>query len=225
MSKAVIFGVSKVAEVLFQTIKDDKSDVEISAFCVDEEYLTENSKNGIPVVSFEKVQELFPPNEYEMYVAIGYHDLNDVRKTKCDEAIKKGYVLPSYVSSRADVASNASIGSNTFIFNGAIVGPYCVIGDDNQIYSGAVISHHVNVGNHNWITSGTVVGGNTTIGNNCFIGIGSTIGHNITLGDYNFLGTNAVITKNTEDNSVYIVADTPKYRLDSKRFTKLFKFD
>lgn len=67
--------------------------------------------------------------------------------------------------------------------------------------------------------------GNSAIGNNCFLGINSTIGHNVSVGNNSFLGTNAIVTKNTVDDSVYIVPDTPKYRLNTSQFMKLFKFD
>ena len=75
------------------------------------------------------------------------------------------------------------------------------------------------------MASGSVIGGNTTIGNNCFLGINSTIAHNISVGINNFIGANSIITKSTEDNSVYIVPDTPKYRLETDMFMRLSGFD
>ena len=41
----------------------------------------------------------------------------------------------------------------------------------------------------------------------------------------NFIGTNAVLTKNTKEDAVYIVADTPKYRFNTDQFMKFIKFD
>ncbi len=224
--KCVIFGTSKIADVLYQTIiGDNDSDLDPVAFCVDKEYLIADKKVGLPVVGFDDVQDIYDPDQYDMIIAIGYHDLNRVREKKCAEAIQKGYQLKGYIHSKADVALDMTCGKNTIILSNVSIGPGSQIGNNTVIFSGAIISHHVIIGNNNWITSGTVIGGNTIIGNNCFLGISSSIGHNTGIGNYNFLGTNAVVTKKTEDNSVYIVSDTPKYRLNSEDFLKLFKFN
>lgn len=226
MKKIVVFGVSKISEVLYQTVQSDMdADISIVAFCVDDKYRTDDSKYGIPVVSFEKVQELYSPKEYEMIVAIGYHNMNRIRAEKCKEARDKGYSLPGYVYGGVMKTEDVKLGENVIILNDVCIGPGSVIDDNTVAFAGSIVSHHARIGKHNWITSGTVIGGNTTTGDNCFFGIGSTIGHNIKIGNMNFIGQNAVITKNTDENGVYILPDTPRYRLDTEKFMKLFKFD
>lgn len=76
-----------------------------------------------------------------------------------------------------------------------------------------------------WVTSGTIIGGNSTIGKNTFLGLNSTIGHNVEIGKENFIGANAQVTKNTDDKAVFVCSDTPKYRLNTEQFIRLFKFD
>lgn len=226
MRKVVIFGVSRIAEVLYQTIRsDDKSNLEIEAFCVDHEYKRMDTKYGLPVVDFETVVSAYPPSDYEMIVAIGYHDMNRTRAHKCCQAAEMGYSLPGYVHGNVMITEDVKLGTNVLVFNNVCIGPGCTIGDDSVAFAGSIISHHALIGAHNWITSGTVIGGATTTGNNCFFGICSSIGHNIKIGNMNFIGQNAVITKNTEDNGVYIIPDTPRYRLETEKFMKLFKFD
>lgn len=226
MRKVVVFGISRIAEVLYQTVlADDKSDIIIEAFCVDREYRKTDRKYNLPVVDFETVVNDYSPRDYEMIVAIGYHDMNQIREKKCKQAMDIGYSLPGYVHSDVMITEDVRIGNNVLIFNNVCVGSQCEIGDDTVAFAGAIISHHATIGNHNWITSGTVIGGGTTTGNNCFFGIGSSVGHNISIGNMNFIGQNAVVTKSTEDNGVYILGDTPRYRLDTEKFMKLFKFD
>lgn len=224
--KVVIFGTSKIADIAYSSIRDDPgSDIEVIAFCVDAEYYQESTKEGLPVVKFEEVENIYPPDETAFFVAIGYHKMNTVREERCLAASEKGYELISFIDSRANVPSTVKIGKNVLILNGVDIGPFSEIGDNVCIYAGAVISHHVTIGSSVWITSGTVVGGNSVVGEHCFLGINSTVGHNINIGNNNFLGANAVVTKNTGDDSVYIVPDTPKYRLNTAQFMKLFKFD
>lgn len=224
--KVVIFGTSKVADIAYSSIKDDPdSDIEVVAFCIDGEYYRESNKEGLPIVKFEEVEDIYPPSEVAFFVAMGYHKMNMVREQRCHTAVEKGYELISFVDSRANIASTVKIGKNALVLNGVDIGPFSVIGDNVCIYSGAVVSHHVTVKNNVWITSGTVIGGNSTVGNNCFLGINSTVGHNVNIGNNNFFGANALVTKNTVDDAVYIVPDTPKYRLNTSQFMKMFKFD
>lgn len=222
----IIFGTSKVAEIVYSCIEDDKEcKWNPVAFCVDKDYLSENEKLGLPVVDFEQIEKEYSPQEYKMIVAIGYHKMNKVRAQKCAEAEAKGYELVSFVHSGADVPTNVTIGKNTIILNNVSIGPFSRIGNNVCIYNNATVSHHAVVEDNVWMTSGSVIGGNSSVGKNCFLGISSTIAHNIHIGDNNFIGTNAVITKSTEDDSVYIVPDTPKYRLTTDQFMRLFKFD
>lgn len=224
--RVILFGVSKVADIAYSSIKDDDgSDLEPVAFTVDREYLCEAEKFGLPVVAFEEVEKIYDPSQYDMLIAIGYHNMNAVREEKCRQAEEKGYSLASFIHSKADVPSTARVGKNVMLLNGVSIGPFSTIGDNVSVYSGAVVSHHSSVGNNAWITSGTVIGGNTTVGENCFCGINCTIGHNVKIGRRNFIGANATVTKDTEDESVYIVPDTPKYRLNTAQFMRLFQFD
>lgn len=224
--KILIFGVSKIAQVVYANMAEDEgSKLEVSGFCVDAAYYNEKELFGIPVFKFEEVEEYMPPKEYKMLVAIGYHKMNRVRETKCQEARQKGYELVSYIHSGADVSNTAMIGENCIILNNVSVEPFAVIGDNVCIYCNAAVAHHSSVDAHVWITSGTVIGGNTQVGKYCFFGINSTIGHNIRIGNHNFVGAGAVITKSTEDDAVYVLPDTPKYRLSTGQFMKLFKFD
>ncbi len=220
----IIFGTSKVAEVVYSYIKDDKS-FNIVGFCVDKEYIQENQKFKLPIVAFEDVEKKFPPDKYKMLVAIGYHEMNKIREQKCSEALNKGYELISYINKKADVASTAKIGKNCIILDNVSVEPFVEIGDNVCLYCNATIAHHSKINDNVWATSGTVVGGNSTVGRNCFLGINSTIGHNIDVGAENFIGAGAVVTKNTEEKSVFINPDTPKYRLSTDQFMKFSKFD
>lgn len=222
----VIFGTSKIAEVVFDSLQNDKAAVlNPVAFCIDAEYYQEKEKLGLPVVKFEEVEKYYSPRDYDLLVAIGYHDMNGIRAQKCEEAVRKGYQLATYVHSNVVMPSTAVIGANTIILSDVSIGSFTRIGDNVFIFPNAVVAHHVTVKDHVWITSGTVIGGNATIGERCFLGINSTIAHNTEVGRHNFIGANAVVTKNTKEDSVYIVPDTPKYRLDTTRFIKMFQFD
>lgn len=225
----IIFGISKISEVVYTYIKDDNS-FNVAGFCVDKKYMTGNKKFGLPVVAFEDVEKTFPPDKFKMLVAIGYHmnkgsQINGFRAVKVKAAKEKNYKLVSYVSKNAFISPNVQIGENCIILDNVSLGPFVKIGNNVCIYSNATIAHHSIIEDNVWVTSGTIVGGNSTIGKNTFLGINSTIGHNMKIGEENFIGANALITKCTEDKSVFICPDTKKYRLNTDQFMKLVRFD
>lgn len=159
-----------------------------------------------------------------MFIAIGYHDLNQIRQKKYNEAKEKGYKLISYISSKINNFGGFEIGDNCFILDNQIIQPFVKIGNNVTIWSGVMISHNCTIEDHCWIASGVIIAGTSTIKQNCFIGINCSIGHEIIIGKENFIGAGCIITKNTEDKSVFLAPDTEKYRIDSNRFIKFTKF-
>ena len=222
MAKIVIFGAGKIADEAYFYLKND-SPHEIVAVSVDGQYLSETTKLGLPVVPFEEVQSRFPPADYQMFVAVGYQDLNHFRAQKYDEAKAKGYKLISYVSSRASNVGNVEIGDNCFVLEFAVIQPLAKIGSDVFIWSANHVGHHASVGDHCYIAGNVVISGTTKVEPYCFIGVTATLGHEITVGRESFIGAGTLVTKNVAPKSVYIAADTPKFRLDSGTFMRLTK--
>jgi len=222
MAKIVIFGAGKIADEAYFYLTNDSSH-EVVAFTTDGEYLTDKQKLGLPVVPFEEIQSLYPPDTFQMFVAVGYQDLNRFRARKYYEAKAKGYQLISYVSSRASNFGNVEVGDNCFILEFAVVQPEAKIGNNVFIWSSNHIGHHASVGDHCYIAGNVVISGSTKIEPYCFIGVSAVLGHEITVGTESFIGAGTLITKNVQPRSVYITADTPKYRLDSATFLLLTK--
>ena len=222
MAKVVIFGAGKIADEAYFYLTND-SPHEIVAFTIDGQYLTDQNKLGLPVVPFEEVERRFPPSDYQMFVAVGYQDLNRFRAQKYEEAKAKGYRLISYVSSQASNVGKVEIGDNCFVLEFAVIQPMAKIGSNVFIWSANHIGHHATVEDHCYIAGNVVISGSTKVEPYCFIGVNATLGHEITIGRESFIGAGSLITKNVEPQSVYITPATPKYRLDSKTFLRLTK--
>jgi sugar O-acyltransferase (sialic acid O-acetyltransferase NeuD family) len=222
VSKIIIFGAGKIADEAYFYLAND-SPHEIVAFTVDDEHLNATEKLGLPVVAFEEVVQLYPPHEFKMFVAVGYQDLNKFRARKYKEAKAKGYELISYVSSRASNFGNVEIGDNCFVLELVTIQPCSKIGNNVFLWSGNHVGHHASVADHCYIAGQVVISGSTKVEPYCFVGVGATLGHEITIGRESFIGAGSLITKNVEPSSVYIAADTPKFRLDSESFLRLTK--
>lgn len=222
MSKVVIFGAGKIAAVAYSYLTND-SPQEIAGFTVDDAHMPGKEKLGLPIVPFENVESQYPPDDFKMFVAVGYQDLNRFRARKYEEAKAKGYDLISYVSSRAVNFGGVEIGDNCFVLEFVTIQPGARIGNDVFIWSSNHIGHHASVGDHCYIAGKVVISGSTTIEPYCFVGVSATIGHEVTIGSESFIGAGSLITKNAEPNSVYITPDTQKFRLDSAAFLRLTK--
>lgn len=223
--KTVIFGVGAIADIVYDSIVDDTdTEIEVAAFCVDKEYHSMTEKYGLPVVNFDEVKQRFSPQEYKMIIAVGYQKLNKLREERCRQAEKMGYTLSGFIHSQADISSSVKrkIGRNPIIVKNVSIGPEAAIGNNVCLFAGTVISHHTVVEDNVWMAPGSVICGRTIIGENTFIGANSTIGDNLNIGKNNFIGAGTIITKDTENDAVYIVPNTTKYVLNSDQFTRMF---
>src|SRR5216684_8094486 len=111
----VIVGDHAIGEVAFEYFTND-SDYEVAAFTVERAFIKRDALFGRPVVPFEDVAEHYPPSAYDLFIAVGYGQMNRLRARLFNEAKAKGYTLASYVSTRALVWHDAVVGENAFIF-------------------------------------------------------------------------------------------------------------
>ena len=220
MSKVVIFGIGKIADEAYYYFSND-SDHTIVAFTVDAAYKTRESLFGLPVVPFGSVTEIYPPGEYKMFIAVGYQNLNRLRAEKYDQAKAMGYELVSYISSRAVNMGNVDIGDNCFILENSSIQPCSKIGNNVTLWSNNILGHHSEIKDHCYIAGHVSIAGHSIIGAFSFIGVNAVVGHEVRIGERCLIGAGARVTKNAGAGSVFIEADTPKFRLDSSTFLKM----
>jgi len=205
----IIFGTGDIAQIANYYFKTD-SDRQVHAFTVDSDYLESNTFEGKPVVPFEEVHKIYPPDSFDMFIALSYSKMNKIREGKYDQAKKLGYDLVYYVSSRSTYLSQFPCGNNCFILEDNTIQPYVKIGNNVTLWSGNHIGHHSVIGDHNFISSHVVISGHCEIKSNCFIGVNATIHNNVTMSQENVIGAGAIISKNTESKAVYLPAPSSK---------------
>ncbi len=207
--KLIIFGTSLHAHIAFEYFTHD-SPYEVAAFTVHREYLKETELFGLPVVAFEDVAAKYPPANFEMHVAMTYNRLNRDRTEVYEEAKSKGYRLANYVSSRAFVWRNVTMGDNVFIFENNTVQPFVTLGSNIILWSGNHIGHHSTIGDHCFISSQVVISGSCAVGTSCFIGVNTTVAHEVTVGKDSLIGAGCLITKSLPDGSYLKGAPTER---------------
>jgi sugar O-acyltransferase (sialic acid O-acetyltransferase NeuD family) len=215
VSDVVLFGTGDFAQVAYEYLRQD-SPHDVVAFTVHERYIEVPELLGLPVVPFERVEELHPPSDTAMFVAVGFSGVNKTRRALYDECRARGYELISYVNSKAiSWGGELEVGDNTFIFEANVIQPFVRIGSNVIIWSGNHIGHHSRIGDHCFIASHAVISGHVTIGEETFVGVNATFRDGVTVAPRCLIGAGALIMKDTEEGGVYSVRGTEPRPLKS----------
>lgn len=216
----VIFGSGDIAELANYYFSSD-SDYEVVGFTVDSAYLTDTTFCGCDVTAFEDITALYPPEQYELFIALSYSKLNALRKEKYLAAKALGYRLASFISTRATVLNDGRIGDNCFILEDNTIQPFVSIGNNVTLWSGNHIGHHSILKDHCFIASHVVVSGGVEIGEQCFIGVNATLRDHIKIGEKCVIGAGALILADAEPEGLYIGAAAERSKVPSTRLRKI----
>lgn len=199
----VIFGNLRSASLAWYCLLHDSS-FKVAGFTVDEAYITSAVFECLPLVPFETLESHYPPTDYRLLIPTGYQHINGLRRARFEMARQRGYSFVSYVSSRASVWPDLSVGDNVLIYEHAIIQPFARIGDNCIIRSGAHISHHCQVASHAFVAAEVAMGGEGIVGEQAFVGVGAVLRDRIRIADRSFIGAGAVVVHDTEVDCVYV---------------------
>lgn len=220
MKKLIIFGTGAFGEIANFYFTHD-SDYEVAAFTVSQESFNEKKFGDLPVVPFEKIESIYPPDEYSMFIAIGYNKMNKIRAKFFTESKNKGYNLVSYVNSKATTWKDLTIGENCFILENNVIQPFVKIGNNVILWSGNHIGHHSIISDHCFISSHVVISGFVKVGLYSFLGVNSTIRDGIEIAPECLIGANTVILKNTKNCEVYASKGTEVFPTSSNQINQI----
>jgi len=216
--KLVIFGTGKIAEAVSFYFERD-SNYSICAYVCDDEFVKSETFLGKPVVAISKIEDEFKPEEFEVFVAVGYQLMNQLRTSKYEYLKKRGFSFAKYVS--PNVNGNFTIGVNSIVMDGAIIQPCAKFGNNVFVWGGAMVGHHAIIEDNCWLTGGCLIGGISKIGQSTFVGLGAMVGHEIIIGEKCMLGAGTLTCKSISDGSVLIAPNTEPHRLNSDQFTRM----
>lgn len=205
MKKVIVFGVLDTAELAHWYLTHD-SEFEVVAFTVHEKFINAKTFKDLPLISFEKITDLYPPTDYFLFAPMTGKNMNKLREKVYLEGKEKGYDYVSYVSSKATLCGN-EIGENCFILEDNTIQPFTKIGNNVVLWSGNHIGHHGVINDHVFFTSHVVMSGHCTIESHCFFGVNSTIRDYSTISKGTLLAMGACLTKQTtQEWGVYVGA-------------------
>jgi len=199
--KLVIYGSGSFAKLMHYYFSID-SQYEVVAFTVNNSFLIGNAYCGLPLVTFEKIEDVYPATDFLMFVAIGYKNMRN-RKILFENAKNKGYKLVNYISSKAIIYPNLSIGENNVVMADVNIEPFVSVSKNNIFWSKTLICHDGCIGNHNYFAPNSIVSGNVIIEDLCFFGTKCSIIDNLTIRNESFLVAGSVLLKDTKPHTRY----------------------
>jgi len=218
--KLIIIGDSAFAEIAREYFDVD-TNYEVVAFSVESPYLKRDQLQGLPVVAFETLDQLYSPFDHDIFVAITYTQLNRLRARFVSMAKGKGYALASYISPRAFLWRNVEVGEHCFVFEDNTLQPFVKIGDNVVLWSGNHIGHHSIVRSNCFISSHVVISGFCDIGENSFLGVNCTLFNNVAIGKDNWIGPGVTISQSTEPAALYSAQESERSRVSTLRFFRI----
>lgn len=215
--KIVIFGNGAVAYVAYHTYKYDNN-LKIVGFTADKEFCKDDEFLNLPLIPFHEVERIFPPEQYKMIVAVGYFNTNKLRAQKYNEALSKGYNLPTVINPQAHTYPDLKIGINCSIGANVTIHPGVTIGNNVTIRDNSFIGHHVVIEDHSFIGAGTVISGGAIIEKFCVLGSNSTIRDSLRISKSCIIGAGVTILQNTNEKEVFVSSSAKKFPFSSDDF-------
>ena len=220
MRDIVVFGVGEIAALADFYFTHD-SLYQVHAFTVDAAFVTAPTFLDRPVVPFEEVAALYPPDRFDLFVAVSYAKLNAVRAAKAAAARAMGYRLASYVSSKATTFADLSHGDNCFILENNVIQPFARIGANVTLWSGNHIGHHSVIDDDVFLASHVVVSGGVRIGQSSFVGVNVTLRDHVMIGARCVIGAGALVLADLAEASVVAPRGTEVSPVPSNRLRRI----
>jgi len=218
--KLIIVGAGKIADVI-TPIFAAAVEYEIVAYACESDYIDREVFHGRPVIPLETLSEHHGATDHEVFVAIGYHGLNQVREQIFLSLRQQGYRFASCIHPGASYRPEQLAGDNIYLGAGVSIETAAVVEEGVFLWSNAVVGHHARIAAHAWLAAGAVVGGASRIGLRCFLGLGAVVGNEVDVADDCLLGANTLTTRSLSEKRVVIARDSEVIRLDSGQFLRM----
>lgn len=202
MQNLIIYGTGTFAAMI-RYLFEEQGKCKVVCFCADRKYIKSDQFDNLPLKPFENIEETYRPEEYVMFVAVGYSIMRN-RVAMFNRAVKKGYRLASYISDQAVIDRSVKIGFNNVVLQGAQIEPFANLGDNNIIWSSVNICHDAVISGHSFLACRSIVGGFATIHHNCFLGFGAIVLQNVKIADECLIGASALVKSDTDPYGVYL---------------------
>lgn len=219
MKKLLIFGTGHFADVVSYVLTE-KMGRKVEAYTIHGKYLSNAcyqnyskfagreevhsaSYRGRPVEAFERLEERYPKEEYEVVIGTIGKQMFNQREEIFRQVKQMGYDIPNVIDPTVSIDTE-QIGEGNIILANSSIEAHCIIGEGNIIWQNVVLPHHNHVGNFNNLAPSVSLSGYSKIGNHCFVGNNVCIKNRTELSDYVFVGAGSYVSKSVAPNKVIV---------------------
>jgi sugar O-acyltransferase (sialic acid O-acetyltransferase NeuD family) len=211
----IIIGTGLFPEVA-KCYFDRFSEYSVVGFACHAAYRTSETIYNLPLYTIEDLSSVHPPGSADVFVALGYREMNKMRRRVYEELRSAKYEFASFIHPNVYLWDSTVIGENVFIFEDNTIQPFTSIGNNTILWSGNHIGHHSTIGNHCFLSSHVVVSGSCRIGDHVFIGVNATIHDSVEIAQETLIGAGAVVSKSTREKEVFVPYSTKVFPKNSQ---------
>jgi sugar O-acyltransferase (sialic acid O-acetyltransferase NeuD family) len=219
MAKVIIFGAGKSAQMIRVYIERESTD-EVVGFTVDPQFARAERFDGLPLVSWDVVEQRFPPDDYKLLGPLSYARVNRLRQERHKEAKARGYRLASFIHPSSQIYAE-HIGEGCVILEQTVVQPYARIGDGVIVWCNCSVAHHTVIGDYCFLSGQVGIAGGTKLGPRCYLGGQTSIAHNLEIGEGSVLLNSGMLMHSVAPNSVVRGARAKVSNVPSTRLRRL----
>jgi hypothetical protein len=126
--------------------------------------------------------ESYDRDHWLAFAALSNEAINFPRLKLMTDLRLLGWKFDRFISPRAMVPIDWSLGENGFIADGAVIGINCTLKHNCWIGPRAIIGPNVKLGHSVWVGPGAIVGEGVVVGDNTSIGTGAIVADAVTIG-------------------------------------------
>jgi len=152
---------------------------------------------------FESVLNRYPPNLYEIVIALGYSNLKS-RWSIYQKVIEHGYKVPSLIHPNSYVCQTSIIKQGTIIMAGSVLDFNSYIDELVVVWPGAIVGHNSYIGKNTFLSANCNICGFVKIGQHCFIGVGAIVLEHLKIPEKTFLRAGRIYSNKSKNNK-YLV--------------------
>lgn len=219
MKPVVVYGNGAMARVLQSFAAET---FPIVGFTVDAACIGDGETHfcGLPLVPFEDVAIHFPPERFDALVAVGFADMNDLRRARHDAFAAMGYRFARYVHPSVVLHPDVVIEDDCLVYDHVALHPGTRVARGSFIASNASLGHDCRVGAFSWINSGVALAGGVEVGEQAFFGVNASVADGVCLGVRSYVGAGTLVVRDTEAESVTIAPAGERFPGSSRAFLK-----
>ena len=219
-NKLVIIGTGETSSIAME-IATSQGIHEICGFSQETDSTLPQTHHGLPLVPLDEIRNHFPPEQYQVFVAISFVWLNQPRCRIYQQLAAQHYVFANIISPLAHVAPSAQLGTNLLIYDFASVGTAAVVGNNTTLCSHSIVSHSSHIGAHNYFAAGATTGGFCHTGERCFIGLRATLSDNADLQDDSIVSAASFLAKGKYPPGIYVGNPAKRQDINMNDFLRL----